>query len=198
MRYKVALCVSCVTLWALGFLSMATAEVTEYQAKGNLETSHDVGCNGFSELNSQLTPADLYGGVGKCLQKGDFDNAAQLFSLAGVYATYDKLRVTDATAHQAHTVLTRNAMAGASTEDQQKLFKAMSEKLAPGTTQLAETCSKVRAIGAPSYHPRYMIQHGMGAFTGAQGGDGLKADFNSASAWEKSLETYLHCPPAQK
>jgi hypothetical protein len=52
----------------------------------------------------------------------------------------------------------------------------------------------VRRIGPPAYHPVYMIQHGIRAFEGEQPNRGLKPDVNVKDNWEKSLDTYLHCP----
>ena len=47
----------------------------------------------------------------------------------------------------------------------------------------------------PTYHPAYMIQHGMGAFLG-QGSDPLVPGFGPATGWERALDSYLHCPAA--
>ena len=42
-------------------------------------------------------------------------------------------------------------------------------------------------------YPIYMIQHGMGAFTGQSTKDGLVENFDSSSAWAKSLSTIAKC-----
>jgi hypothetical protein len=54
-------------------------------------------------------------------------------------------------------------------------------------------CKEVERIGPPAYFPRYMIQHGMGAFLNNGSGDGLVKDFDAKAAWQESLAGYLHC-----
>jgi len=63
--------------------------------------------------------------------------------------------------------------------------------------KLKAYCTRVRKIGPPDYYPRYMVQHGMRAFTGRKSPRGLVRNFNAEKAWEKSLDTYLHCPNAK-
>lgn len=177
--------------------SIAEAEVgkvTNYETKGNLESTQTVECEGFSKLNNKFTPADLYEGVKRCIRADNFDTGAEMFALAGTYATFDKLRVADKTSHQAHTVLTIEALDGLSDSGKRKFMEAMQSKLTKDTPQLKESCRSVRAIGRPDYFPKYMIMHGMGAFSGDQADAGLVSSFNPEKAWEAALDQYLHCP----
>lgn len=80
-------------------------------------------------------------------------------------------------------------------ENKKNDFMDVVKKTLGTPESLAAVCKDIQRIGIPTYHPRYMIQHGMGAFTQKTAGDtGLVADFDTATAWKKSLDTYLHCP----
>jgi predicted choloylglycine hydrolase len=79
------------------------------------------------------------------------------------------------------------------TEEQLKRFMAQIFSVAGDPTSLSALCNRLRIVGPPDYHPTYMIQHGITAFTGG-GGNALVANFDSAAAWQESLNTYLHCP----
>ncbi len=168
-------------------------KIVNHETEGNLEVTHQLGCVGFPELSNKYTPADLYFGLAQCFRSENYELGSHLFVLAGVYATFDKLRVADGSAHQAHTVLLMRAMEGVPQEGKDRMMSALKASLTKGSPELNETCQVVRKIGAPDYFPRYMIQHGIKAFTGAQPHQGLVPEFKSASAWEESLTSYLHC-----
>src|SRR6266511_4934720 len=77
--------------------------VTDYATPENLESSHStVGCENISSVDNTHTPPDIYKSMVKCAEKGDYAAAIYLFALAGTYTYYDRLRVVDTTAHQAH------------------------------------------------------------------------------------------------
>jgi hypothetical protein len=78
--------------------------------------------------------------------------------------------------------------------DQKQAFDDTVKKTAGNPDGLAALCKEVARIGPPGYYPRYMIQHGMGAFLKTGGDDGLVKDFDAKAAWKNSLDTYLHCP----
>jgi hypothetical protein len=171
------------------------AQVTNYETEGNLEVTHDIGCVDSGGLKNVYSSADLYKGLAKCIKDGAYERGVLLFVLAGVYGRYDTLRVADQTAHQATTML---RMTYFDSSDQSKKLAFFDKlKVALGTPEgLKAICSEVRKIGAPTYFPRYMIQHGLGAVLGDTSKGGLIDSFDSESAWEKSLDSYLHCPGA--
>jgi len=184
-----------VSLFVILTASYAQAgTVTNYQTQGNLEVTHAVGCKGFSELSNQYTPADLYKGLSECWAAKKYNEAAELFILAGVYGRFDSLRVADISAHQATSILSMEALHNLTPEQKTGIMSAMQQHLTKDTPQLLETCNTVRHIGMPDYHPSYMIQHGMKAFSGKQPNDGLVVPFDAKGAWEQSLYSYLHCP----
>ena len=168
------------------------AKITNYEASGNLQARTDLGCLKIDALRNTYTAADLYQSNAACVKQGDLESAVYSSALAGVYGRYDSMRVADKSAHQAQTVLRMN-LSNSLTGDERERFAARLSAVAGDSSSLATLCKRIRAVGPPSYHPTYMIQHGMGAFVGSTG-NGLVADFDSAGAWEMSLDTYLHCP----
>ena len=167
------------------------AQITNYEAPGNLKARTDLGCLKVEAIRNTHTAADLYQSNVACVKQDDLESAVYSSALAGVYARYDSMRVADASAHQAQTVLRMN-VAYSLTEEERKRFMARLSAVAGDGSSLATLCSRIRVIGPPNYRPTYMIQHGMSAFIGGSG-NGLVANFDSAAAWEKSLDTYLHC-----
>lgn len=169
-------------------------QINNYEAPGNLESKNDLGCVGTEKLENKFTPADLYKAIPACTKKGKYKEGAVLFALAGTYGRFDTLRVTDQSAYQAVTVLKIQAFS-AMPPDQQNAFKESVSKTIGNPDGLAAVCKEIARIGPPNYYPRYMIQHGMGAFTktGADD-DGLVKNFNTSAAWQQSLDTYLQCP----
>jgi hypothetical protein len=167
------------------------AQITNIEAKGNLQSLKTVGCVGVSELTNQHTPADIYPGVRKCIDAGEFERAGQLFFVAGVFGRFDTLRVADQTAHQAISVLRTNNLGNIDEERQKAFQESLKDRYGPGSPELAGLCGELRRMGPPAYHPTYMLQHGMRAFTGA--GGGLTQDFDPNKAWASVLDSYMHC-----
>lgn len=138
------------------------------------------------------TAADLYQSIKACVKQDDLESAIYSSILANVYGRYDSMRVSDPSAHQAPAAL-RMQLQISLTEEQKKLFNTQVSATWNDPAKRVKICGRIREVGPPNYHPTYMIQHGMSAFTGSKG-NGLVADFDSAAAWEKVLETSLHCP----
>lgn len=168
-------------------------QIKNYEAPGNLESKYDLGCVAAEKLENKYTPTDLYKAVSKCAQTAKYKDGAFLFAVAGVYGRFDTLRVTDKSAHQAVTVAQMQALSILD-KDKQTAFKDSLNKTLGNPEGLAATCKEIVRIGPPNYYPRYMIQHGMGAFLKSDAGDGLVKDFDTKAAWKQSLDTYLHCP----
>jgi hypothetical protein len=167
------------------------ATVTNYETAGNLKSTHAVGCVAVDKLMNTYTPADLYPAQGKCIAMGDYKNALVINALAGVYTRFDTLRVADESAHDAGQVLMMQVASGIP-EERRKAFLQNLRETINDPAALKAVCAQIKKIGRPNYFPDYMIQHGMGAFTGSQ--KGLVANFDAAAAWKSSLDSYLHCP----
>jgi hypothetical protein len=168
-------------------------QLKAYEAPGNLESKYDLGCVGAEKLRNKYTPADLYKAVSKCVESNRYEEGAFLFAVAGAYGRFDSLRVEDKTAHQALTALRMRTL-GSHDQPKQAAFKEGVRKAVGTPEGLAAVCKDLVRIGPPDYYPRYMVQHGMGAFRKTGSGDGLVARFDATAAWKQSLDSYLHCP----
>lgn len=169
------------------------ADFKNYEAPGNLESKNDLECVESEKLSNRYTPADLYKAISKCVNQDKYKEGAFMFALAGVYGRFDSFRVADNTAHQAIAVLRMQTFSSLGKE-KENAFKESLKNTLGNPDGLASICKEIRSLGTPDYYPRYMVQHGMGAFQKNNSGNGLVADFDSKAAWEKSLDTYLHCP----
>jgi len=182
-------------IFTLSFLVISNIhaqKIISIEAEGNLESSNPCGCVDLSEVTSEHNPADILNGMRKCIELKQFKKAARLFALAGVYGKYDAYRVKDRTAHQALLVLQQNILADTDERDKKKLAKCIEKELEKGSEQLSSVCQLIQQIGMPTYHPKYMIQHGIQAFMKPEG-DGLVEEFDSEASWNLALENYLHC-----
>lgn len=164
-----------------------------YRSEGSLESTQTIGCIPLSEVKNTFTPADLYKGVGECIARENYDFAARLFTIAGVYANFDAERITDKTAGQAKTVLIMNTFSTVS-QDKKAKFKEAMERMAKNPDSLGDLCTKVQKIGMPNYYPSYMILHGMKAFTSNPHGGALVNNFDAQEAWKNLQTKYLLCP----
>jgi len=181
------------TVGAFAADSATQPTVQIIEAPGNLESKYDVGCIGADKVESKYTPIDLYKAMSKCVNSGMYKEGALLFAVAGTYGRFDTFRVVDKTAHQAVDVAFMHAL-GALDENKRTDFQENIKEILGSPEGLAAACREIVRIGVPDYYPRYMIQHGMGAFTKKGDGDELAKDFDAKAAWKKSLDTYLHCP----
>lgn len=75
------------------------------QAAGQLSPTHELGCLSLDQIKPIYTGADLYHAIRECLDKDEFDPAAQLFALAGAYGRFDIQRITDKTVSGGLTIL---------------------------------------------------------------------------------------------
>ncbi len=162
------------------------------EAEGNLESPNPCDCVDLAEVTNEHNPADILNGMGKCIELKDFEKAAKLFAIAGVYGNYDTYRVKDRTAHQALLVLQQNILLKLNEKDKEKMISNFNKLLKKGSEELNNLCQDIQKVGIPKYFPRYMIQHGMQAFTNKEG-NGLVEKFNSKEAWTLALKSYLHC-----
>ena len=175
-----------------GMNNINAQEIQTIEAEGNLESPNPCDCVELSEITNEHNPADILTGMGKCIEIDDFEKAAKLFAISGVYGTYDTYRVKDKSAHQALLVLQQNIFMNVDEDDKNSLLNNLKKTLEKGSDELNEVCQTIREIGAPAYHPRYMIQHGIQAFMDNEG-DGLVEEFNEEESLELALTNYLHC-----
>jgi len=179
-------------LMTLGMNNIQAQVIKSIEAEGNLESPNPCGCVELSEVTNEHNPADILSGMGKCIELKDFDKAAELFAISGVYGTYDKYRVKDMSAHQALLVLQQSILMNIEEKDKESLISSLNKTLEKDSKELNIVCQTIRKIGAPNYYPKYMIQHGIQAFMDNKG-DGLVEEFDSEKSWNLALNNYLHC-----
>lgn len=167
--------------------------VMTFRAEGSLEPTQMPGCIPLSRANSTFTPPDLYLAVKECIARDNYDDAAGLFALASVYGRFDAERVADPSAGQAKSVLVMNTFAAVAREKRTRLNEALA-RATKSPERLRKLCSDVQHIGMPSYYPKYMILHGIDAFSANSGAEALRKDFDAKGFWKQLQTTYLHCP----
>ena len=178
-------------LFSLTFSSLSYS--VNYEAEGNLEKTNDVGCIEISGIKNSYTPADLYSGVSECLKTSKYTEGIYLMFAANAYGKFDSYRVLDKTAHQAIIVLRMNAMGSAPKEKMISFQKKIDELVNKNREAFkVSLCEKIGKIQHPDYYPKYMIQHGMNAFTD-KAAPKIDPNFKPELAWEKVLSEYLKC-----
>ena len=180
------------TLFIFGSNLINAQKTISIEANGNLESPKPLACVDLSQVTNENNPADILNGMRECIKLKDYKNAARLFAIAGVYGKYDTYRVKDKSAHQALLVLQQSIIMNLEESEQKALFESLKKELAQGSDNLNEICQAIRKIGAPKYYPKYMIQHGIQAFTQNEG-NGLNEKFDSEASWNLALKEYLHC-----
>lgn len=159
---------------------------------GNLAPTRDPGCITLTEADNKLSPPDLFLGVIHCLKADRAADAVDLFVLMGGRASFDTLRVTDKTAHDAGQVLSLQLRTSVLPKNIAALQAALADLGKPGTPEWQVFCQRYAATGVPAHDPGYMISHGMGAIAGSTDAP-LVVDFDTAAAWTTTLDRYVHC-----
>ena len=166
--------------------------VTNYRIEGNLEPEQNLPCISLADVHNLYTPPDLYTAVKSCVKKANYPNAIDLFMLAGAYSSYDALRVSDKTAGQGRTVLIMQLFNGFNDQEKAELQNEFLRR--KNDSNNPTLCQQIKQIGKPNYFPKYMILHGMKAFTSNPYENALALDFNGQEQWQLILKNYLHCP----
>jgi hypothetical protein len=170
----------------------AAPQFRNYNAAGNLESTVNLGCIVLDKATAQYNPVDLFKAAKACITAKRWDEAARLHILAMTFGRFDMVRVADRTAHQAITVAQMEIYGDVAPADRQT-FGDHAKLLMDEPQAHAAFCVALNRIGPPAYFPRYMIQHGMGAFLG-NNGNGLVKDFDPVVAWRTLVQTGRKCP----
>lgn len=182
-------------LFSTSVMAQAPApNVINHKAPGSLEATGPLSCVGLAAIRNTHTPPDIYHGVVQCSAQKRTEDMIGMYMLANMYARFDTFRVADRTAHQAVPVM-QMGLGEQLDEEGKNQFSTALKSAVENPAALAATCTQIKRIGPPVYHPTYMIQHGMGAFIGNQG-DGLEASFDPAATWQRLLDDYLKCETA--
>lgn len=168
--------------------------ITNIKIEGSLAPTQSLDCISLSEVKATYTPPDLHGAMMKCINIEKYDSAVMLFLLAGIYSRFDAERIVDRSAKAGGRVLIIRTFEKISSE-QKALFAKRSNALWNDTSERQELCENVKRIGIPTYFPKYLVLHGLNAYTSKNPlENALVSDFNSQAIWDGLLDTYLHCP----
>ena len=157
--------------------------VTNVETVGNLSPNAALTGNTLAEIKPENNPVDLLARAVELFPQNQ-RAAYQLGLAARLRAQFDQKRVADRTAQQAFSVLT---MLPAN----ERVLSWGGGSQTIGAEDHRAVLAWARKSGPPTYHPAWMIQHGMGAFgASSRAGAGLNAGFVAASAWSQVLDDY--------
>ena len=157
--------------------------VTNIETVGNLSPNAALTGNTLAEIKPENNPVDLLARAVELFPQNQ-RAAYQLGLAARLRAQFDQKRVADRTAQQAFSVLTMQPA-------NERVLSWGGGSQTIGAEDHRAVLEWARKSGPPTYHPAWMIQHGMGAFgASSRVGAGLNAGFVAASAWSQVLEDY--------
>ena len=157
--------------------------VTNVETIGNLSPNTVFTGSALEAIKPENNPVDLLVRAVELFPQHP-RAAFQLGLAARLQSQFDQKRVADRTAHQAFGVLTMQPA-------NERVLSWGGGSQTIGVEDHRAVLEWARKSGPPSYHPAWMIQHGMGAF-GATGraGAGISAGFVAATAWSQVLDDY--------
>ncbi|MDH0867120.1 hypothetical protein [Mitsuaria sp. GD03876] len=168
--------------------------VTRAKLQGSLAPTRDLPCLRGDQIESSFTPPDLHTGFLKCLDERRAEEAALMFSVAGIYSRFDARRIDDPSVRGGPQVLIINTSSGFTPPQREFFLGEMLARLKkPEGTQAF--CAVLNRIGPPTYAPRYLVLHGLKAFTAADPMENaLIPNFDTDGNWRSLMDSYGHCP----
>ena len=167
--------------------------IVNFETEGSRLTLTPLGCVTLSAVAPIHTPAEILPGVAACMNKQDYERAARLYGLAGLYGRIDVLRVTDRTAHRAIAELISKQLEQFPQDELDRVQEAIVE-IAEDRGDMRDMCDEIRTVGPPQYYPAYMIKRGTdAAVDGASSLEPVDPNFDMDKAWKESLKAFLKC-----
>lgn len=128
------------------------------------------------------------------VNKGSYEDTPYVKATFLAFGLYDTWRVLDATAHAMLDVLHAELQGLLSGKNRQRYSQAQGKLKDP--IFMENVRDFVASMGPPTYHPDYMIHHGVGFFTGEhEHNDGIQPNFDVDVAWSGVLRVLFS--PAQ-
>ena len=157
--------------------------VTNVETVGNLSPNKAFTGSTLAAIKPENNPVDLLVRAVELFPQNQ-RAAYQLGLAARLQSQFDQKRVADRSAHQAFGVLTMQPA-------NERVLSWGGGSQTIGAEDHRAVLEWARKSGPPTYHPAWMMQHGMGAFgaTGRAGG-GISAGFVAATAWSEVLNDY--------
>lgn len=173
---------------AMSIPALASAQAP-VAAKPKLPPAPQARCLTLSEIDRTMDPIHLTRAMLACIQEGRDSDAVDLYNVAGIFAKFDTLRVSDKSAHAAYPMLKVKA-GQALGEEKSAEFNQTLKRVSSAPGYNKRLCDFTAGLYAPSYAPSYMVNHGMGAFTGAKQ---TVDNFEPTAAWAKVRAEYVKC-----
>lgn len=165
-----------------------------YMAYWN-EVSEIRECLSLKELDSDYSLVEIYASMSHCLYEGDYNTASEMYFLAGVFQDFDYERVADNTGHQTAYILSQysiNVLYDVFTplEVAQREHTAFWKTFRSIVDNPNDICKEFKRIGYPTYHPSYMINHGLGSGRKEHDGTGIVLNFDPDEHWNEIISKY--------
>lgn len=168
--------------------------ITSVYAEGSLAPTQQLPCIELKDVTPEQTPPDFFTAVSSCFAQADYDRAARIFFVASVYSRFDAQRINDKSAGGGGQVMIIRTFEKFTPEQKQAFSLAM-ERLTKTPENFQAWCSNIKRLGPPRYFPRYLILHGMAAFSHpAPLANAMVPDFDLEANWARVLETNVRCP----
>ena len=134
----------------LGLMLFAAcrASATDYETKGDLQPTTELGCALPASVRNTHTPVDLYKSNVECVKRGNYEAAVFSNLVAGIYARFDSMRIADTTAGQAQTVL-RMKYVGSLNEEEKKEFMKRLTSLAEDPAEWRPCAQRSESLVLP-------------------------------------------------
>lgn len=114
--------------------------------------------------------------------------------MASAYSRFDAQRIADRFASGGGQVMIMRTFANFSLE-QRQAFSAAAGRLTKSPDNFQQWCADIKGLGPPKYFPKYLILHGMAAFTQPTPlANAMVPDFAVGENWARMLETNARCP----
>lgn len=168
--------------------------ITNMRVEGSLAPTQQLPCIELKDVTPEQTPPDFFTAVSSCFAQADYDRAARIFLLANVYSRFDAQRITDRSAAGGGQVMIMRTF-DKFTPEQKQAFSMAADRLTKTPENFQAWCSSIKRLGPPRYFPKYLILHGMAAFTQpAPLANAMVPDFDLETNWARVLETNVRCP----
>lgn len=168
--------------------------ITNIRAEGSLAPTQQLACIDLKDVTAEQTPPDFFTAVSSCIAQADYDRAARIFLVASVYSRFDAQRINDKSAAGGGQVMIIRTFEKF-TPEQRQTFGMAVDRLTKTPENFQAWCSNIKRLGPPKYFPRYLILHGMAAFTNPTPlANAMAPDFDLEANWARVLETNVRCP----
>lgn len=176
----------------VGLLSACAGMGPAPQALDDTPVNPAEQCLGSRQVVTRYMPLDLYRSAALCMQQNKRDEAVFLYGVAGSEGRFDVQRVTDRTAHQVVNFLGAIFIKQLGEPAGASFSQHMQARLGDKVARKA-FCSELKKQPPPSYHPAYMLNHGMQAFLSAESASAVQALPDAQKAWSGAVDTYMDC-----